>query len=373
MLTRFSNPSATRIDGQRITMLMLLFVPLAYLGDYLEWNAILVFLLSGFAIVPLASIIASATESIADRVGFGLGGLLNATFGNATEMIIAIVALSEGLVELVKASIAGTLIANLLLAMGLAIFTGGVKYKEQTFNRSVARINASSLNLALTVMLAPAAIRATSQTTPQNLIDAFSLIASVLLLAYYGLTLVFSMRTHRGLYETGDLAKKGEHPGVVLNYNQSRLPFRPVVSLLVASIVLTLVSELLIKNLEHSIETLHLPPFFTGVILIPLFGGAVEYLAAVRFARKNKIDLALAIATGSSLQIAMFVAPLLVIMGCFLEQPMNLDFHPFELLAIGVAVFITNSISNDGRSHWLEGVLLLVAYLILATAFFLHP
>ena len=373
MSTRSSGPKSIRMDGQRITMLMLLFVPLAYLGDHLEWNAILVFLFSGFAIIPLASIIASATESIADRVGFGLGGLLNATFGNATEMIIAIVALSEGLVDLVKASIAGTLIANLLLAMGLAIFTGGIKYKEQTFNRSVARINASSLNLALTVMLAPAAIRATSQATPQSLIDAFSLIASILLLAYYGLTLVFSMRTHRGLYETGDLTKNGEHSRVVLDYSQSRLPFRPVVSLLVASIVLTLVSELLIRSLEHSIETLHLPPFFTGVILIPLFGGAVEYLAAIRFARKNKIDLALAIATGSSLQIAMFVAPLLVIIGCFLEQPMNLDFHPFELLAIGVAVFITNSISNDGRSHWLEGVLLLVAYLILATAFFLHP
>ena len=347
-------------------------VSAATFGYLLELNPIISFLLAGFAVIPLASIIASSTESISDRSGYVIGGLLNATFGNATEMIVAIVALQSGQLDLVKASISGTLITNLLLAMGLAIFMGGIKYREQTFNRRVARINASSLNLALVVLFAPAAIQLSSSTS-QEAVKSFSLVASLLLLGYYALTLLFSMKTHRGLFESGEL-KDGSQGSVHLapEYD-SAIPLKPVVTLIVTCVVLTFISEILLASLEKAIESLKLTPLFTGVILIPLFGGTVEYLAAIRFARGNKVDLALAIAMGSSLQIAMFVAPVLVIVGWLIHQPMDLDFNPFELLAIMVAVFITNSISQDGRSSWLEGILLLITYIVIATAFYFHP
>jgi Ca2+:H+ antiporter len=364
---------AKRPDTQHLVLLMLLFIPACFAGYWLKWDALLVFILSGLAIIPLASIIASATETIADKVGAALGGLLNATFGNATEMIIALVALSSGLVDLVKASISGTIVANLLLAMGMAIFAGGLRFSEQHFNQRVARINASSLNLALVVMLAPTAIRFTSSSTDHpGWLDGFSLIASILLLTYYLLTLLFSIKTHRTLYETGAISEQTQQR-IAPVYSGSHLLVRPILSLLVASIVLALVSEVLVHSLEETVHELHLTQLFTGVILIPLFGGMVEYLTAIRFARNNKIDLAIAVATGSSQQIAMFVAPLLVIIGGLWGQPMNLEFHPFELVAIAVAVLITNSISHDGRSNWLEGVLLLMVYAVVGTAFYFHP
>lgn len=363
---------AARPDKQHLVLFMLFFIPACFIGYWLKWDPLLVFILSGLAIIPLASIVASATETIADKVGSTLGGLLNATFGNATEMIIALVALSSGLVDLVKASISGTIVANLLLAMGMAIFAGGLRFSEQHFNQRVARINASSLNLALVVMLAPTAIRATSSTTEPGWLDSFSLIASILLLTYYLLTLLFSIKTHRTLYETGAISEQTQQR-IAPIHSESRLLIRPILSLLIASIILALVSEVLVSSLEETIHELHLTQLFTGVILIPLFGGMVEYLTAIRFARNNKIDLAIAVATGSSQQIAMFVAPLLVIIGGLWGQPMNLEFHPFELVAIAVAVLITNSISNDGRSNWLEGVLLLMVYAVVGTAFYFHP
>lgn len=363
---------AARPDKQHMVLFMLVFIPACFAGYWLAWDPLLVFILSGLAIIPLASIIASATEVIADKVGSTLGGLLNATFGNATEMIIALVALSSGLVDLVKASISGTIVANLLLAMGLAIFAGGLRFSEQHFNQRVARINASSLNLALVVMLTPTAIRTTSSTTEPGWLDGFSLVASILLLTYYLLTLLFSIKTHRTLYETGAISEHTQQRATT-GQGESYVLVRPIVSLMIASIILALVSEVLVHSLEETIHELHLTQLFTGVILIPLFGGMVEYLTAIRFARSNKIDLAIAVATGSSQQIAMFVAPLLVIIGRLWGQPMNLEFHPFELVAIAVAVLITNSISNDGRSNWLEGVLLLMVYAVVGTAFYFHP
>lgn len=362
-------------DKRHLVLFMLCFVPACFIGYWLKWEPLLVFLLSGFAIIPLASIVASATEIIADKVGSTLGGLLNATFGNATEMIIAVVALKSGLVDLVKASISGTIVANLLLAMGMAILAGGMRYSEQTFNQRVARINASSLNLALVVMLAPTAIRFTSSEIAPDIdrLNNFSLIASILLLTYYLLTLLFSIKTHRTLYETGAISEQTQRKIASIFNNESHLLVRPIISLLITSIMLALVSEVLVSSLEETVHELHLTQLFTGVILIPLFGGVVEYLTAIRFARNNKIDLAIAVATGSSQQIAMFVAPLLVIIGGLLGQPMNLEFHPFELVAITVAVLVTNSISNDGRSNWLEGVLLLMVYAVVGTAFYFHP
>ena len=343
---------------------MLVFVPLAFAAERFSLHPMLVFLITGLAIIPLAAMLAHSTEEIASVVGPSLGGLLNATFGNATEMIIAIVALRSGLVDIVKASITGTLVANLLLALGIAIVLGGLRYKEQTFQPAVARINASSLNLALVVLLTPTAIDFTSPGISAATIDRFSLVAAVLLLVFYLLMLLFSMKTHKYLY---DIEQEEAAPEQSVNLGQQ------VAVLLTCTIVLVFVSETLVSSLQEATATMGFTPLFTGVILIPIFGGIVEYMSAATFAMKDKMDLAVAVAMGSSLQITMFVAPMLVLVGQLMGQPMNLEFNPFEVLAIAIAVFITNSISSDGKSNWLEGALLLTTYAVVGAAFYFHP
>lgn len=346
---------------------ILVFIPLAFIAERFDLHPLLVFLASGLAIVPLAAMLAHSTEEIAAVVGPTLGGLLNATFGNATEMIIAIVALRAGLVDMVKASITGTLIANLLLALGVAIVLGGLRFKEQSFQPAVARINASSLNLALVVLLTPTAIDFTSQGLPANTIDHFSLVAAVLLLMFYLLMLLFSMKTHRYMYELAELEEPGSEKPIKVNLGQQ------IVVLLICTIVLVFVSDILVASLQEATVTMKFTSLFTGVILIPIFGGIVEYMSTATFAMKNKMDLAVAVALGSSLQITMFVAPILVLVGQLLGQPMNLEFNPFEVLAVAIAVIITNSISTDGNSNWLEGALLLTTYAVVGAAFYFHP
>jgi Ca2+:H+ antiporter len=274
------------------------------------------------------------------------------------------------LVDVVKASITGAVIANLLLALGGGMLLGGLKNPEQEFRPNVARINASSLTLALVVMLTPSAIHYTSRGLQASHINHFSLVAAGLLLAFYLLSLLFSMKTHRHLYEleeTGGNGQETSAPAGKASVASS------VWVLLLTSVALVFVSEVLVSSLEMAIKTVGLTQLFTGVILIPLFGGVVEYIAVISFARKNKMDLAVSVAMGSSLQIVLFVAPVLVFAGQLMGQPMNLEFEPFELMAVAMAVVVTNSISSDGRSNWLEGVLLLVTYGIVAAAFYFHP
>ncbi|CAG1022979.1 partial Ca(2+)/H(+) antiporter, partial [Methylococcales bacterium] len=263
------NASMLGIDN-KILSWMLLFLPLCLVAQWKKFDPMLIFLVSGLAIIPLAAMIAHATENIAGTVGSGLGGLLNATFGNATEMVISIVALHEGLVDVVKASITGTIIANLLLALGAGMFLGGLKHPEQEFKSRVARINASSLNLALMVMLTPSAIHYTSRTLNPTLIDRFSLVAAGLLLAYYVLSLLFSMKTHRYFYETDLNGGNGNGNGTkeIADANNHAQIGRHVVVLLASSIVLVFVSEVLVSSLEEAIKTLGLTQLFTGVILI---------------------------------------------------------------------------------------------------------
>ncbi len=350
---------------------MLVFVPIAFLTEWLNFSSIIVFIASGLAIIPLAAFIADSTEAIADVTGPSIGGLLNSTFGNATELIIAIVALQAGLVDVVKASITGTIVANLLLALGAAILLGGLRFKEQDFQPTVARINASSLNLALVVLLSPTAIEITSKNLKPSTINHFSIIAAFLLLIFYGLTLVFSMKTHSHIYQLRE--QEGVNIEILEPEVYQRSLWKPIGILLICTIILVFVSDTLVASLQEAISKLGFTELFTGVILIPIFGGAVEYITAATFAIKNKMDLAVAVAMGSSLQIAMFVAPVLVFVGQFIGQPMNLSFNPFEVLAVAIAVLITNSISNDGKSNWLEGALLLITYAILGTAFYFHP
>lgn len=353
----------------KILLAMLAFVPVAIGAEFLKWPAVLIFALSALGIVPLASLIAGATEGIAAFIGPTLGGLLNASFGNLTEMVVAIVALRAGLVEVVKASIMGSIVANLLLALGLSIFLGGLRYKEQNFQPKIARLNASSLLLALVVLLTPTAIQETSAGLPPHAIDNFSYAASVLLLLFYGVSFVFSMKTHKDFYEVVEISEQSEGHGESGSGNLGRA----ITILVVGTVALVFVSEILVGSLEEAVKNLGFTNLFTGVILLPLFAGVVEYITCVTFALKDKMELAVAVAMSSTLQIVLFVAPILVFTGLIIGEPMNLDFNRFDLVVVTFTVAIVNSISNDGKSNWLEGVLLLVAYTALGTAFYLHP
>jgi Ca2+:H+ antiporter len=355
---------------------LLLFVPISIAGHFLGWSAPVIFITACLAIIPLAAWMGTATEEIAVVVGPSLGGLLNATFGNATELIIAIVALNAGLVDVVKASLTGSIIGNLLLVMGLSMLLGGLRYKEQEFQPTVARVNASSMNLAVIALLLPTAVHYTSTGIDEPTIQKLSIAVAFILIAVYGLTLLFSMKTHTYLYDVGladltpeeladvNLAEDGQH--------SVNLPLWIGV-LLGCTLLVAIESEFLVSSLEEATSALGLSALFTGVILVPIIGNAAEHATAVTVAMKNKMDLAVSVAVGSSLQIALFVAPVLVLVGWILGKPMDLDFNPFELVAVMVAVAIANSISSDGRSNWLEGTLLLAAYLVLGFAFYFHP
>jgi Ca2+:H+ antiporter len=316
----------------------------------------------------------TATEELAVVVGPTLGGLLNATFGNATELIIAFIALKAGLIEVVKASLTGSIIGNLLLVMGLSMFLGGLRYKEQTFQPVIARVNASLMNLAVIAILLPTAVHFSAPKIQEPQIQNFSVAVSLVLIVVYCLTLLFSMKTHSYLYDVG-IAENQDSPETA---QPSTQPHRPNLNLwvgvlLAATLAVAIESELLVGSLEVATAQLGLTPLFTGVILLPIIGNAAEHATAVTVAMKNKMDLSVSVAVGSSLQIALFVAPILVLAGFLMGQPMDLDFNPFELVAVMVSVFIANSISSDGQSNWLEGMLLLSAYMVLGLAFYFHP
>jgi len=348
---------------------LLLFIPIAIVAERLEWGALTVFGLSAVAILPLAIWLSTATEELALVTGPTIGGLVNAVFGNATELIIALVALKSGLIDIVKASITGSILANTLLVLGLSMFVGGLRYKEQTFNQKVAGINGSTMGLAVTAVLIPALVINTSNIVEPGVIRQLSVVVAVVMIAVYALTLLFSLKTHSYLYDVG----VSDHP-----HGEGESEDKPnlwlwVGVLLLATLGVAVMSEIFVGAVEEAAESLGLTPLFTGVILLPLVGGAAEYVTAVRMAAKDNMDLAVSVAMGSSLLVALLVAPVLVIVGEIIDQPMDLNFGLFEVVAVAVAVATVNLISQDGRSNWLEGVLLLSTFALLGAAFFFHP
>lgn len=360
-----------------IFLVLLLFIPISLAGHFLEWGSLAIFITAALAIIPLAAWMGTATEEIAVVVGPTLGGLLNATFGNATELLIALIALNAGLIDVVKASITGSIISNLLLVMGLAMLLGGLRYKEQEFPPIVARVNASLMNLAVIAILLPTAVDFTSAGILETTLQSFSIAVAVVLILVYGLTLLFSMKTHSYLYDLGlaelDQAELAEANLAPDNPEHKVNLWLWIWVLLGATLLVAVESELLVDTLKEATSQLGLTELFTGVIIVPIIGNAAEHATAVTVAMKNKMDLSVSVAMGSSLQIALFVAPVLVLVGWAIGQPMDLDFKPFELVAVAVSVLIANSISSDGRSNWLEGTLLLAAYAVLALAFYFHP
>jgi Ca2+:H+ antiporter len=368
-------------NKNKIFFALLIFCPLSLAAHWLGWGETTVFILAGLAIVPLAAFMGTATEEIAVVVGPNLGGLLNATFGNATELILAYIALKEGLIDVVKATITGSIIGNLLLVMGFAALLGGLRFKEQKFQPVAARLNASAMNLGVVAILLPTALQYTSSGISESVVQNLSVAVAVVLIGVYGLTLLFSMKTHAYLYDVG-VAENEASPDSDLKANDGSeielegekpnfLLWTGV--LLVVTLGVAIESELLVESLEVATESLGLTALFTGVILLPIIGNAAEHATAVTVAMKDKMDLSMSVVMGSSLQIAFFVAPVLVLLGWAIGQPMDLNFNPFELVAVLVAVLIVNSISSDGQSNWLEGVLLLATYAIIGLAFYFHP
>ncbi len=361
----------------RLLRVLLLFVPLAALAEWLGWSALAVFVFACLAIVPLAGIMGSATEHLAARLGAGVGGLLNASFGNAAELIIALAALRRGLYDVVKASLTGSIIGNVLLVLGVALLAGGLKRERLTFDRAAAAAGSTLLALAAIGLVVPAMFHTIagsavaraelSQTREVALERSLSLEIAVVLFLAYLLSLVFSLRTHRRLYagQSHPAAHDGE---------AARSPVRAGVTLLAATALVAWMSEILVGRVEETAHALGLTEVFVGVIVVAIIGNAAEHSTAILVALKNKVDLAMNIAIGSSIQVALFVAPLLVFVSYLMPHgPMDLRFTVFEVLSVAIAVAVVNMVAQDGESNWLEGALMVAVYVVLGMAFFFLP
>lgn len=343
---------------------LLILLPIAVVLHFTHAPDVWVFLCSALAIVPLSGVLGRATEEISTHTGPTVGGLLNATLGNAAELIITLFALQRGLVTLVKASLIGSILGNLLLVLGIALIAGGARYPVLAFNPRAAATAASMLILSVISMVLPALF---SIGHPQELRqDTMSLsvaVAGILILIYI-LSLVFSLVTHKSLFATGEAAGHSEQPKWTVR--------RSVILLLLSTAGVAWMAEILVGTTEHAMAELHLSEMFLGVIVIPIIGNAAEHASAVWMAAKNKTDLAFGIAIGSSTQVALFVAPVLVFAGLLMGKPMNFVFTSVEVIAIALATAITTIITLDGESNWFEGAQLLAVYLILSVTFFFY-
>lgn len=340
---------------------LLLFIPLTIVGHYMEWNPSAMFFMSCLAIIPLAGYLGVSTEEIAAYTGPKMGGFLNATFGNSTELIIAFFALKAGLFDVVKASLAGSVLGNILFVLGFSIFLGGLKHKELHFDANLGKFTATMLLFAIIGLSIPAVFTyAIPDSEVSTKYEMFSTIVAVVLLSVYVLGLVYSFRNHADLYGV-------EHAEDMTDRWSKKFA---IFIMAVCTIFITLESEFLVNSIVPMTEALGIKKAFVGLILIPIVGNAAEHTTAVVMAIKNKMDIAIEIAVGSCLQIALFVAPLLVLVSLF-YVPMSIVFMPIELVVFGASVAIATRIVSSGKTNWLEGLLLLGIYAIVAVGFFL--
>ncbi len=346
----------------KLFLFLLLFIPVTLIAVYLHLSSAVIFFLAALAIIPLAKYIGQATEELTVYTGPALGGLLNATFGNATELLIGVFALSQGLVEVVKASITGSIIGNLLLVTGMAMLAGGFRHKKQVFNKTGALASSSTLLLAAIALIMPAIFLQTAPAVGSQVIEELSIFVSIFMLVVYIASLFFVLYTHKHLY-TEEVGK----------YEAKWSKSKSILILLVATLFTAWMSEILVGSIEPLVAMFGWTELFIGVIFVAIIGNAAEHTSAITTAIKNRMDLSLQISIGSSTQIAMFVAPFLVLSSLFFKTRMSLVFNTFELIAIVVSILIANLIVEDGESNWFEGVQLLMAYMIMAVAFFLHP
>lgn len=360
--------SAARFDLRSIKPVhyLLIAFPLAILGSLFHWNALFNFLVACVGLIPLAELIGEATEALAVVTGPKIGGLLNATLGNAAELIITIVAIRAGLLDLVKASITGSILGNLLLVMGASLLFGGLRNGKQTFNRDHAATNATLLVIAVVALTVPSLFNHTleGELLPAFTLEEISIGVAVVMIVLYGLGLLYSLRNN----DTSALTH-GHSPESAPHWS----PRTAIIVLAVVTAAVVWLSEILVESVEPVTQAFGLSEFFLGIILIPIIGNVAEHLVAVEVAMKNQMELSLEIALGSSLQIALFVAPVLVFVSLLFGQYLNLIFNQFELLALIAAVVISALVASDGETNWLEGAQLLGVYLIFGVAFFFIP
>lgn len=353
-----------------IPALILLFLTQFALSQ--GWLPLVSFVIAGLGIIPIALLLSESTEEIAEHSGSTIGAILTALFGNCAEFIIALTALRKGLVDVVKASITGAILSDLLLITGLAMLIGGLRYSEQSFQPTMMRTNGAAMTLAVIALALPASLISTSGIDNPQDIHGLSITVAAILIAIYLLTLVFSLATHNHLFDPPIIIDKDNES--TETETSSWKTIRPwLIQLVVSTAALAYQSEQFVVALEPATEQLGLSALFTGVIIIPIIGGFSEYLPAARGALNNRMDLSLSLAMGSSLLVALFMAPLLVIIANFIGQPMDLDFASFEVIALGFSVFIVNLVGMDAKSNWLEGVLLLGTYTIFGAAFYYYP
>jgi len=338
---------------------LLVLVPVSIGLELAGANELLIFVTSAGAILPLAGLIGRSTEQLALYTGPRIGGLVNATFGNVTELIIAFFLILEDKTDIVKASLTGSILGNLLLVLGLSFLAGGLKHEEQSYNARSASIHATSLVLAVTALLMPALFAQSQEAETVLQREVVSGIVAAVLIALYILALVFTLVTHEHLFRTPE---EGERPEWSRN--------KAIGLLLASTAVVALMAEFLVGSLEPAIEDLGLSELFVGLIVIPIIGNAAEHSSAILFAMRNKVDVTLEIAIGSSTQIALFVAPALVFISLLVGHPMDFIFSTFEVAAVGLSTILVFMISSDGRSNWLEGAQLTGAYVIMAISFY---
>ncbi|MFR8870297.1 calcium/proton exchanger [Paraclostridium sordellii] len=345
----------------KILKYLFIFIPISIIGEFMHLPPTVMFVLAALSIIPLAGLMGEATEEISFYTGPKIGGFLNATFGNATELIISFFALKAGLFDVVKASIAGSVIGNILLVLGASMLFGGLKHKNQTFNKKVIEVSSSMLLFAVIGLCIPAIFTHTIDPKLLNTrYEGLSIVVAIIMFAIYILSLVFSFFTHKDIYSI-DHEEEGSAKWSLK---------KSIIILAIATILIAIESEFLVSGVDSITATLGLSEFFVGIILIPIIGNAAEHSTAIVMAMKNKMDVSVEIAVGSSLQIILFVAPVLIFLS-LLFTPMSIVFNQFELVSLIVSVLIVNRVASDGESNWLEGVQLLSVYLIIAAGFFI--
>lgn len=378
-----------KISKSSIIYFLLIFVPIVIVLEYIHAEQLILFVVAAISLIPLAKLIGDSTEHLASHYGATLGSLLNVTFGNAAEIIIAIVAINAGLLELVKASITGAILGNILLIFGLSIMTSGFKFKEQFFNKENVGMQASMLFLAVIGLTIPT-ILATTLLNPEDELNQIKIqflsdALAFLLLAVYIAGLIFTFFTHKHLFtsrlvnqDVDEIAVKGKNNNAEENSRQleihkewSKKKSFFLLGLSMAGVIV--ISEILVGSIEVVTAEFGFGELFVGAIIIGIVGNAAEHSSAILLARKGKMDLSIGIAAGSGTQIALFVVPILVIAGILLNRSFTLVFTGFEIISVLLAAIIMNLIAHDGKSNWFEGVMLIAVYIIIAIGFFFIP
>ena len=352
------------MNGKNVLYALLVFVPVSFILGLTHASPVAVFVVSCVAILPLAGLMGEATEHLTHHTGPGIGGLLNASFGNAAELIIAFMALRAGETEIVKASLTGSIIGNMLMVLGLSMLLGGWRRKELAFNRLSAESSSSMMVLAVVALVIPAVYAQVTHHRNPGHIESISLDISVLLILTYGASLVFSLKTHERLFASAEADTKEA-------LSHAPWSVRRSLGVLVAAAALVgVVSEFLVHAVDAAGKSLGLGKVFMGVVVVAVVGNAAEHSTAILVAMKNKMDLSLGIAMGSSMQIALFVAPVLVIAGHYMGTPLGLEFTILEVVAVMLSTGAVALLIHDGKTNWFEGVQLLTIYAIFAITFY---